>query len=80
MVPVDLSTAVSVKVIAVQMGVTLFSKATTKPSNGVITVTWSAGDTDTIGPVDIEFEVTWAPGRVQTFRASEQVFIVADLG
>lgn len=37
------------------------------PSSGLVSYAWAAGDTDTPGDYDAEFEVTFDGGGVQTF-------------
>lgn len=78
---VDLSTATSIKVIGTRAdtGATVFSRAVTGTAQGVVTMTWLAADTANVGEIQVEVEVTWPTG-VQTFRPSNNVQIVADLG
>ena len=64
---VDLSTASVVKVIGSQNGAVLFTTTTTGSSVGVVTRPWVTGETDTVGTIKVEVEVTWASGKVQTF-------------
>jgi hypothetical protein len=35
--------------------------------NGVVYYNWSAGDTDTIGSFEAEFEVTYSGGEIESF-------------
>jgi hypothetical protein len=51
-------------------------------ANGVVEYQWVTGDTDTAGRFDIEWEVTWADGRIQTFPGEGYgvVNVTADLG
>lgn len=67
--PVDLTVASQVLAVARQNGVRLFARDVTASgtANGEVTVEWVAGDTDAIGYVSFDFEVTWADGKVQTF-------------
>lgn len=34
--------------------------------NGTVQYAWQAGDTDTAGDYDVEFEITWNDGGVET--------------
>lgn len=49
---------------------------------GKVRYSWAAGDTDTVGAFDAEFEVTFADGTVQTFPNGRylSVVVVEDLG
>lgn len=52
-------------------------------ASGVVSYSWSAGDTDTAGDFFGEFEVTYADSTVETFPNSakgEPVRIVAEIG
>jgi len=49
---------------------------------GIVEYTWGAADTATIADYDVEFEITWAPGAVETVpnKGYLSVSVVADLG
>ncbi len=81
-IPVNLTTATSIKVIGSLEGLPLFSTATTGSSTGVVTRDWVTGDTGTAGTIMVEVEVTWPGGAVQTFPADDylRVEILPDLG
>lgn len=85
-VVVDLSTAVAVRVIGVitptnGVATPKFDRdATTTNSQGVVTMQWVHGDTDTLGLISTEVEVMWPGNKPQTFRPPELVQILADLG
>lgn len=44
-------------------------------ANGVVRYDWQAGDTDTPGLYEAEFEVTYADGAVETFPNSDWIII-----
>lgn len=69
---VDLTTATSVVVVARRegAGTVLFSRAATGDANGVVTMPWVAGDTDTVGRINIEVLVTWPGSKPQRFPAT----------
>lgn len=82
-----LSTATSVRLLMRERGVG--SPATvegvcsiTDADTGEVTYTWAAGDTASSGTYDLEFEITWADGGVETVPSSgyETVVIEDDLG
>ena len=35
-------------------------------ANGQVSYTWTTGDTDTVGTYDVEFEITWNDGGIET--------------
>ena len=39
----------------------------TYPSTGQVEYSWAAGDTDTSGVYDVEIQVTYSDGTVETF-------------
>lgn len=51
-------------------------------SGGVVQYSWAAGDTDTTGTYQAEFEVTFAGGLIQTYPNNGylSVAIIDDLG
>lgn len=68
--PLNLTTATAVKMLMrlpagpspkVEAACTI-----TNASTGTITYTWQTGDTDTVGLYNVEFEITWNDGGIQT--------------
>lgn len=55
--------------------------ATTDDTTGKLTYAWAAGDTDTAGAFNAEFEVTYADTKVETFPNFEytEVIITDDI-
>lgn len=47
----------------------------TAKGNPTVHYEWEAGDTDTVGTYEAEFEVTFANGRVETFPAQPYIKI-----
>lgn len=45
------------------------------PGNGVVEYSWSAGDTDTLGSFEGEFEVIYAGGEVESFPNNRHIEI-----
>lgn len=43
----------------------------TTAASGIVTYSWQAGDTDTPGTYEGEFEVTFGGGQIQTYPNSE---------
>lgn len=77
--PVDLTTAVGVRVIGVRGSIVAFDRTVTGGADGVVTMEWQAEDTATPGRLLVEVEVMWPGSKPQTFRpASNAVDIVAD--
>lgn len=67
--PIDLTSASSVKFIAVPVGGgTTINRAMSFVSRAAGTVSWAptAGDTGTVGAYNFEIQVTWSTGRWQT--------------
>lgn len=68
---VDLTTADSVRFLMrnVASGVLQVDAPATVTNavGGVVSYPWSPPDTDIMGEYDVEVEVTWAPGSIQTF-------------
>ena len=82
---VDLASATDVRVIGVLVAGNVTTEkfdrsATTADSNGVVTMLWEEGDTDTVGLISTEVEVMWPGDKPQTFRPPELVQILPDLG
>lgn len=69
---VDLTSATSVHVVARREGATtpLFTRVATGDANGVVTCSWVAGETDTVGRINLEVLVTWPGAEPQRFPAS----------
>lgn len=44
--------------------------------NGIIQYDWSAGDTDTVGIFEAEFQVTFAGGEIETFPNKGYISVV----
>lgn len=79
--PVDLTAATTVKVIGVRDGVEVFNRPVNDDApDGVVTMPWQPGDTDTPGQIVVEVEVTWPGGKLQTFRPQDYVTVAPDLG
>jgi hypothetical protein len=69
---VDFTTATTVEVVCRREGATaaLFTRAATGNSSGVVTYTWQAGDTDTVGRLLFEVLATWPGTAPQRFPAN----------
>ena len=80
--PVDLTTALAIKVNAQRDGAPAFSRTATGDAEGRVTMPWQPGDTDTTGILKVEVEVTWpgGGGKPQTFPIDDVVQIDPDLG
>lgn len=74
---VDLTTATSITVVARREGAStvLFSRAATGDAQGVVTMAWEAGDTDTEGRINIEVLVTWPGSLPQRFPATSYLSV-----
>lgn len=77
---VNLTTASAIRVIGSRQGVVLFDRTVTGNSVGVVNMPWQSGDTAYLGPIRVEWEVTWPDGGIQTFPASgyETVWVTKD--
>lgn len=69
--PINLTTATSVKLKLREhdtVGAPKINRtcSITDAANGVVTFTWIAGDLDTVGTYDSEFEITWSDGGIET--------------
>lgn len=69
--PINLTTATSVKFLMRETGGTGAPKVTAAmtivdAANGRVQHDWGATDTDTVGTFDIEFEITWSDGTIET--------------
>jgi len=87
--PIDLTTAVSVKIVAREKSAKdptspLFKVNVTVVSapDGRIKYTPLAAHTETVGELSIEFEIDWGSGRIQTVPSTgyEAIDITDDLG
>jgi threonine synthase len=84
-VPVDLTTATSVKfILKLENGSTPKVNAAAvvvTAGSGIVRYDWAATDTDTPGSYLAEWEVTWAGGKKQTFPTLtyHTVDVLADL-
>lgn len=85
--PINLTNATSVKFLMRSTGNAGSPKVTaaaaiTSAASGIVTYTWVAGDTDTIGEFDVEFEITWSDGGVETVPNDGYLSVVIedDLG
>ncbi len=85
--PVDLTNATAVKFIMAESpnpAKVDAAAAFIDKVNGIVEYSWDgvAGDTDTPGTYEVEWEVTWADGGVQTFPNADygSIEVVADLG
>lgn len=47
-------------------------------ATSVVAMQWEAGDTATIGRIDVEVEVMWPGNKPQTFRPATGVTIAED--
>lgn len=78
---VDLTRAAQIRLLGTLNGVLVLDRLVTGDAAGVIKYDWQAGETDVTGRMQIEVEVTWLDGHVQTFppRGYLPVEIEADL-
>lgn len=77
---VDLSAADTVKVIA--DGAATFTRTVTGSNAGVVVMPWQTTDTAALGQIQLEVEVTWQDGTIQTFPGEGflRVTVTNDLG
>lgn len=74
--PINFAAVESIKVNARQGGAALFTNRDADgDSDGNVVMAWQAGDTATLGPIELEIVVEWTTGREQTFP-SKGYFIV----
>jgi hypothetical protein len=54
----------------------------TTPASGIITYEWAAGDTDTVGTYNGEFQITYTSGKMLTVPTVgyKSIEVIADLG
>lgn len=69
---VDLTAATSIQVVVRAEGAStpLFTRTATGNASGVVTMPWTAGDTDTVGRLLVEVLVTWPGSKPQRFPAT----------
>jgi hypothetical protein len=53
----------------------------TTAASGRVTYEWEAGDTDTVGTYDVEYEITWTDGTTETVpnNSYDSVIVYDDL-
>lgn len=76
--PIDLTTATGIKVIGKRQGATLFSRTVTGTDQGLIVMPWGDADTQLPGVLQVEIEVTWAGGTVQSYPAVGYLTVMID--
>lgn len=76
--PVAINTASSVRMVALlQPGATVITGTTvivddgTAPNKGKWSYTWGASDLSAAGTYEVEIEVTWSAGKIQTFPSDK---------
>ena len=81
---VDLTPATLIRIIAssASTGTQVFAATVTGSNIGVVTRPWQTLDVATPGTINLEVEVTWPGGTVQTFPSNGylRVIIERDLG
>lgn len=82
---IDLSTATRVRVLIARSAghpPIVDRDVAARPADGRLLFTWQAGDTDTAGTWDVEVEITWGDGTIQTAPGGGygRIQIVPDLG
>lgn len=80
-VPVDLTTAQEVRVVGVLDEAIKMNRAVSGSATGDVVVEWLPTETNTAGRMQVEVQVTWADGGVQTFPGHRylEVEIIPDL-
>lgn len=87
--PINLSAATSVKFLMRSVNLSdddppkVTANCTiTDAVNGIVTYQWTGSDTDTSGTYNVEFQITWGDGRIQTIPNADYltVEVVDDLG
>lgn len=81
-VALDLSTASTVKVIFQKPDGNVVTRTVTGGSDGVVAMDWQPGDTDQLGKMLFEVEVTWPVAKPQTFPVDDYLAttVYQDLG
>lgn len=81
---VDLTNADSVHVVLAHSvsGETPVRREASGTADGKVVMAWQAEDTDVVGIINVEVEVTWPGGRPETFPDDDYlaVEVVPDLG
>ena len=77
--PIDLTVATAIRVIGVRGTTTVFNRTVAGTAEGVVTMPLQAGDTATIGRIQVEVEVMWPGNKPQTFRPASTLDVVPDL-
>ncbi len=79
--PVDLTEAVSIRILGARDGITTIDRAVYGTDQGQVSMGWQPADT-TVGLTGFEVEVTWPGGKAQTFpnRGLLWVNFAPDLG
>lgn len=79
---VDIGDALSIRIIGRRTTEIVFDRSPTSSTvvdtTSVLTMEWQVGDTDVPGRMQIEVEVAWPGGKLQTFRPSSTVDVVKD--
>lgn len=81
--PLDLTDADSVRAILKAGAVVVEpAAAVTNAATGEVTVTFEAADTSTAGTFNLEVEITWAAGEIETVpnEGYAEIIIAEDLG
>lgn len=70
--PVDLTSALTIQVVCRREGAAavLWTRSASGNAQGVVTYTWQAGDTATVGRLLVEVLVTWPGALPQRFPAT----------
>lgn len=85
-VPVDLSDATALRVIAtlpegsVWINRDVLATSTAGLTNGLVTMLWEPPDTDLVGILRIEIEVMWPGDKPETFRPAQVYLFKSDWG
>lgn len=81
--PIDLTVASSVRLIGKLGGSKIIDREVTGTADGKVVIeVWEVNDTATAGRLQMEVQVTWADGTIQTFPGDRylEVEIIPDLG
>lgn len=76
--PIDL-TGLTLEVHIEKPDGTVVDRAATGDAQGVVTMVWQAGDTDQVGSMRVDVEITWPGPKPQTIRLDDYVTIYAGL-
>lgn len=82
LVPVDLTSADSIRVMLQFPSGIVDERVVTGNAEGLISMAWLAGDTDVVGDILAEVEVTWPTDKPQTFPVDDYLVtrVFEDLG